>query len=360
VPRFRRLNPSLHQSSVTPVKVVDAIKVDPAEQSKMVETSPGHGIVEVMSTAMGQAELLWAVADKRIKLGDLEAARILIRRIGVLIRTREGPLQWVYQAGLAAALVRAGDQAGALEILERVDDEIKKLTDPEARGQALIYLAKGLGQVGQVDRAIELARSLKTSKYGEGPALSEIAQGFTEVDPDDHGGCLDPGGVKILIGSNGVRPKDRDASRVGLAKVASAVGQVDDKLSRARILSYIAELQAMSGDLAGATATAEAIPEIKKADCFGPPGFFDAIKPGTLAIIARYHVDDKIEAKRLLDRAGDLARSITTEDQAIYARLLVAQEMVKVERSDAARDLLRGAEPIAVKQPSLADRAAWR
>ena len=51
----------------------------------------------------------------------------------------------------------------------------------------------------------------------------------------------------------------------------------------------LAHLQAKAGDFAGATATAESIPTIKRYDYPGPSdGYYDALKPGMLAIVAQF------------------------------------------------------------------------
>ena len=329
-------------------RLVDAIQVDPTKQSQVAEIAPGQAYVAEPSPALAQVELLMGLADQRIKLGDLEAARPLLRRAIPLMKAQEGPTRWLFLGGIVAALDQAGDREGTSAAIDDLLRDASALPEGQPRNQALGYIARAIAEAGRLDRALEVASSLETSK-ATATALNRVLEAFTANDPEDNGTRFDMAGINFLVGAPAVVLKDREAARLALPKIAAAVSGLNDPLARGRLLTTIAHLQAMSGDPLGAELTADAIPDIKRADFPGPAdGYYDFIKPATLALVARYQAGPKAEA--LLRRAADQARAIATEDQEMYARIYVAGELARGDHLDDARSLIEGAARIALRQ----------
>jgi hypothetical protein len=96
------------------------------------------------------------------------------------------------------------------------------------------------------------------------------------------------------------------AARHSLPRIAEGVRQLGDPLLQARTLSLIAHLQARVGDLAGAIALANRMPDLERGDFSSPDdGFHDVIKPATLALIAGCAFDsgNKVEIRSLPELA---------------------------------------------------------
>ena len=343
---------------------VDAIKIDPTKPTKATGDGPGRMVVQGESLTMMKGELLAGLGDEWIKLGDRAKAQDAARRGIAMIRDaapKEEPagLMALFVGGFANLLARAGDPAAAREIIAEARRKADAITDPAARGQALCYLAQSMGEMGDVEAAIALARLLRESHY-EVTALSLIVEGLAEDDPEDRGAWFDPGGIKILIGAVGPnnKPKDADACRIALPRLAEAVATTTGKPPvRARLLSAIAHLQAKAGDLPGAVRTAGLIPDVKRGDYPGPSdGFHDSVKPGTLALLARARFvadnnGDPTGPDALSREATELTHAIADEGEAIVARLVIARGLAGCGRADGARALLAEAVPLALKQP---------
>ena len=334
--------------------LIDRIPVDPAAKPKVTGGEIGERRIEEETGAMIRLQLLATVAGQRAKLGDLETARALFARLVPFIRTLDEPLRSLFLSGIAAERSRAGDPAGARAMIDEAKASASAIVKPVERARALCYVAQALGEIGDLPAAIALAQSLREVKY-ETKALEMIADGYTEHDPGDPTTWLDSGGIKFLIGSVGRKSRDRDASRRDLPGLAEAVGRsAGTGPARARILSRIAHLQAMAGDIAGARATAEAIPEVRRADFPGPAdGFYDAVKPGTLAIVAALadKAGERAASGAMFRLATEITRSIGADDQSLFARLILARELSGTGRDEDALVLLREAAPVALRQP---------
>ena len=93
--------------------------------------------------------------------------------------------------------------------------------------------------------------------------------------------------------------------RQAIPKIARVVRATRGHGLQGRMLAKLAHLQAKAGDFAGARRTIDSMPSIKRGEFPGPSdGFYDAIKPGVLALIARLQFDAAIRAGRAKDFAG--------------------------------------------------------
>ncbi len=249
-------------------------------------------------------ELLMMIARERIALGDREAARVLLDRSVAAIRSQKDILKVMALAGLGTELFKAGDPAQGRAIIDEARQAASRLTDPEVRERAMAYIASAMTRMGELDGALELMRGLGT--YGKLSALREILGSLADQHfPEDWFGP-----IKITIGAESLQLNDRASARRELPRIVQVVRGIPDPLLQARILSTIAHLQAKAGELAPARQTADAIPDVRRKDFPGPSdGFYDAIKPGTLAIVARLQADagDRAAATEGMNRAINLA-----------------------------------------------------
>jgi hypothetical protein len=116
----------------------------------------------------------------------------------------------------------------------------------------------------------------------------------------------------------------------------------------------IANLQAQAGDFAGARQTAESIPSIKRSSFPGPSdGFYDAIKPATLAMNAQIQAEagDRAGASEAFHRAIELSRVIETGGEKVVAQIVIIEKQIACGEGGSARALLDEAIPFALKQP---------
>ena len=105
---------------------------------------------------------------------------------------------------------------------------------------------------------------------------------------------------------------------------------------------------------AGAIRTVEAMPNIKRRDYPGPSdGFYDAVKPCTLAIIAKlqFEAGEKAGASARLVEAQILTRGIEAADQKIVSQIVIVRKQIDCNDLNAARALLRESLALAQQQP---------
>jgi beta-lactamase regulating signal transducer with metallopeptidase domain len=327
--------------------IAEGMKVDPLKQAKVVKNQALGGYVEEESPAMVQAELFAAIAEQRAKLGDKEEAKALLRKAISAMEKQVGPTKYYILGTIAVELAEAGVRDEAIAAIDRWVIEADAMKEPGYREESIGVLAMALAELGEFDRVIVLFKDHPSEEI-----LFQVIEGLVENDPK--GQDADPDGVKLFGSGRVVRLKNRDSARPALVKLAEAARSVESPMGRAMLLATIAPLQAMAGDLTSARASAEAIPDIHKADVQAQDagmtgGVFEAIKPTTLAFVARYL--DRVEAGQLRDRASTIARAIEAEDQAIFARVGVAREYARASQPGEARALLLEAGPIARKQP---------
>jgi beta-lactamase regulating signal transducer with metallopeptidase domain len=292
-------------------------------------------------------ELLVGIARERIALGDRDQARALLLRSVAAIQAQKDVLKVMALAGLGTDLFKAGDPAHARAIIDQARRAALELAGPDARDGAMALIAGSLTKIGELDGALELTRGL--GKYGKSVSLRDIITSLADEHfPDDWFGP-----IKLTIGAEPLQLKDRASARRELPKIAQFVRGIPDPLLQARSLSTIAHLQAKSGELSAARQTVDAIPEVRRKDFPGlRDGFYDAIKPATLAIVARLQADagDRAAATEGLNRATALARSIEAADQRIVAQIMIARNQLGCGYQAEARRLIREAIVASLEQ----------
>jgi len=319
-------------------RVEDVIQVTGIEQPRREQHETG---------AIVRCELLMVIAEERLALGDHDEARALYRRAITAIQPQQDVLKPMALAEIGNGLHKAGDLAGARNVLEQARKAVSELTKPEDKEGAMPYVARAMAEIGGMDEALKLTRTL--GKRGQLDAMRMIVESF--ADDDYHGPWDDPGGVKIVIGAESMKVKDRAATRQAMPKIAQAVRDTGNTILQVRALSMIANLQAKAGDFAGARQTADSIPNIKRKGFPGPSdGFYDAIKPATLAVNARLQAEagDKAGASEGFRHAISLSRAIETADQKMVAQIVIVQKQIECGENGGARALLGEAIPFAL------------
>ena len=108
------------------------------------------------------------------------------------------------------------------------------------------------------------------------------------------------------------------------------------------------------GDFPGALATADAMPDLRRQDFPGPTdGFYDAIRPATLALIAECAADagNATTAKQAFDRSIEFCRAVKTDSEKIIAQIVISQTLAGSGKIDLAGTMLAEAIPLALRQP---------
>jgi tetratricopeptide (TPR) repeat protein len=129
---------------------------------------------------------------------------------------------------------------------------------------------------------------------------------------------------------------------------------IDDRLIQARTLSMLAHLQAMSGEFDDAIRTTESIPTIKRQDFPAPTdGFYDAIKPATLAMVAHLQFEggEKARAREQLLQAVTLSRAIETADQKVISQIVIIRKLIGCHELETAKSMLADSISLARQQP---------
>ncbi len=322
-------------------KVEDLVRMSGTDQPRREKHEVG---------AVIRSELLVLIADERLALGDREAARALYKRSIEAIGSQKGYLKPIFLAGIGSKLYQTGDSAGGTRVIDQAQGIALELTDAKEKEGALAFVSQTLVEIGELDRALAMVRALE--KGNRPAALRRIVESFAE---DDYRGAWnDPGGIKIVIGADAMKVKDKAATRTAMPRIADAVRETGNALLQVRTLSTIANLQAQSGDFTGARRTAEQVPNIKRSDFPGPSdGFYDAIKPATLAINARlqHEAGDKAGASEGFRQAIALSREIVTGDQKLIAQIFITQKQIECGDFQGARLLVQEATAFALKQP---------
>ena len=290
------------------------------------------------------------IAAERMALGDRDEARALCRRAVAAIQPQKDILKPIALTAIGSTLSKVGDPAGARDVIDQARRVAREFTKLEDREGATPYVARAMAEIGDLEGALTLARTL--GKHGRHSAFRMIVKSYTE---EDNGGVeFDPGGIKIRFGAESMKVMDRTTTRQVMPKIAQAVRDSGPPLFQARMLAMIAHLQAKAGDFSGARQTVDSIPNIKRRDFPGPSdGFYEAVKPGVLALIARLQFDagNKASASEGLHQAIALSRAIDAPEQKIVAQIVIVQKQVECGDHDGARTLLSEIIPFALKQP---------
>ena len=297
-----------------------------------------------------RSQLFVLIAEERMALGESDEARALCRRAVAAIQPQKDILKPLSLTAIASRLNKAGDHAGAREVIEQARRVAGEFTQLDDKDGATPFVAQALAEIGDLDGALTLARTL--GKHGQYSAFRMIVTSYAE---EVYGGAgLDLGGIKIILGAESLKVKDRATTRQVMPKIARAVCGSGDALFQTRMLATIAHLQAKADDFVGARQTIDSIPTIKRSEFPGPSdGLYDAIKPGVLALIARLEFDaaDKAGASEGLRQALALSRAIEAPDQKIVAQIVIARTEIEYGGHDNARTLLNEMIPFAMKQP---------
>ncbi|WP_165223037.1 M56 family metallopeptidase [Aquisphaera insulae] len=295
------------------------------------------------------AEMWPYMIEQAIVLGETTFARSLIHQAVEALGPPQGPTKIVCLGTLGGYLMKAGDPTGGRQLIEKSRKAARGIWMPRPRAFAMSHLAEAMFTAGEVDEAIAMVRDLRPEDQQRVSLrmLDELAQdGFRAV-------MFDPGGMNPRIGDPWRHPKDPARVREGLPRIAEAVRAFPDVKARARTLISVAHLQARVGDFAGALATADAIPNLHRADFPGPSdGYYDAIRPAAFALIAAAMNDagDQAAAASTFAKAEALARGVSDDGQKLIAQIMVAGQEA-ASRRDAALALTAEAIAVALKQP---------
>jgi beta-lactamase regulating signal transducer with metallopeptidase domain/tetratricopeptide (TPR) repeat protein len=300
--------------------------------------------------AFVRCELLLLIAEEQLALGDRDPARATCQRALRVAEPQNGMLKPMVLAAVATSLHRAGDAGEARKVIQQSRRLATELPDREETEGCLSYVAQALAQTGDFDAAFQLAKSL--GKYGVQGAIRKIVDSFTEYEPGE--GWLRTGDIKLTIGADSLKIEDLEAARIALPKLVQFARGIGDPLTKVRTLSMLAHLQAKAGDFAGANRAVEAMPSIKRKDYPGPSdGFYDAVKPCTLAIIAKLQFDggEKASAGARLLEAKILTGAIEAADQKVVSQIVIVRKLIDCNDLNLAGSLLRESLALAQQQP---------
>jgi hypothetical protein len=250
---------------------------------------------------------------------------------------------------VAGRLFKASDVDGAHQAIEQARQVGLELPKSKEKDRAMIYLAKSIREIDGVGAAITMARSFETSSLQK--ALRSIAGSYTD---EYERGWLDAVAIRVTVGAETLTITDRAAAGRDLPKVALAVRETDDPLFQARTLALVAHLQAKAGDFGGSFRTVDTIPNVVRKDFPGRvSGQYDAIKPITLAMIARAQADigDATGARVTILQALTLARAIETVDQKLIALVVITQKQTECGERELAPAIIDEALSFALTQP---------
>ena len=342
------------------VKLVDSLQSRPFIQELIQVTGTKEPIRKKheMNAAI-RCELLLMVAEEQLALKDREPALAACRRALEVVEKQPGVMKPMILAYIAISLHKAGDNAKARTVIEHALQVTKELPDEREKQGAMAHIARGMAETGDLNGALELIQSL--DKYGSQGAFDEIVESFTDQESGE--AWLPTAGIKITIGAPSRKIKDREAARRALPRLIRAANAMKDGLRRVRTLSMLAHLQAKAGDFGGAVDTALTIPPIKRKDYPGPSdGYYDALKPATMALVAQleYAAGEKARAQTLLQQAVKLTRAIEAADQKVIAQIVIIRKQIECNDLEIARVLVREAISLASEQPEPLRAEAWR
>ncbi|QEH39252.1 Regulatory protein BlaR1 (plasmid) [Aquisphaera giovannonii] len=302
------------------------------DEGIVAKSEPQRQVSDEEAAYLAEASI--ALIDQAIALGETGLARNLIHRAVDAVGPPQGPTKAIIVGILGNYLVKAGDRADGRELLERSRRASVALKEPKARSAALSFLAQSQFEAGELDEPLALAGELPPEDMQR--VYAGVLAGL--ADESNRGFWWDPAGMNIKIGSPWLRPKDRARARHVLPRIAAAVRATGDARTQARTLVSIVSLQARAGDVAGALATAESSPDLRRADFPGPSdGYYDALKPVAFALVASAMADagDADSAASTFAKAEVLARAIGDEGQKIVAQIVIAEQEASSRRSAA-------------------------
>lgn len=299
--------------------------------------------------AMGRLEMLAALADALAKRKEVDLLQALVGRGLALADRPDAPLaKALLQDVFGKMLILAGDETAGRELTAKARDAVAAMPAGEVKDGTALLLASTLA-AADLDGALDQIRTAAPGRRNR--AVRRILEALGETTPWP---WLDANGLKINIGDPGLVMKDPARARADLPKILAVARTVEDAKGRARTLAVLARLQAQADDLAGALATAESMPDLRRSDHPGPAdGFYDAVKPATFALIARHRAQagDAAGAEAALARSAELTNGVADEVERIVSGLVLADAYETAGRRDAARAVLDDVLPRAQAQP---------
>ena len=175
-----------------------------------------------IADANTRAGALWTIARAQGRAGNIAEALSTARSI----RNDGGWQQASALADIAGAQAKAGDIAGALRTA-------RSIGDADDRAHALGNIAAAQLEAGDITAALRTARSI--------------------ADADDRATEL------RFIARAQARASDRDGARIFIAEALNAAARIEFNVARDGELSYIAKIQAETGDIAEAFSTVRSI-----------------------------------------------------------------------------------------------------
>ncbi len=181
---------------------------------------------QASSDSSERAGRLRAVAEAQAQAGDMPGAKASAAEIG----DNELEIKAKALVDIAGAEIAVGNVVGARGTLAQAKSVADANKNPAERATTLLYIVETMGRVGDFEAAKDVAIQI-------GPASpnKELA---AQVDAADK------------------QPMSR-GGREMLGKVAALVAAMPEPSLQAKALRVIGELQARSGDIAGAKSTAE-------------------------------------------------------------------------------------------------------
>ncbi|WP_435009096.1 M56 family metallopeptidase [Tundrisphaera lichenicola] len=334
-------------------KLVDDWENKPSEPSRVAPVEGDKNMlmrVEHVSNNLVLAELLGILAQERLELGDRDEALRLLRRTGECLKDEPAGLRATYLGYLAGETYKAGDPAGARDLIDRARKLADGAATPEEKEAARGGVSMALARSGDLDGALVTLATLNPARLKS--TLDGLVREMTEY--DNRAGWYGPGWLKVSIGADIYKITDLETARRDLPRFAEALSRVDAPVERARTLARVAHLQAKAGDFAGARKTAEAIPAVHCEDFPGPSdGFYDAIRPVAIALIARERAEagDRSNVEAEFREALDAARAIRDVGEKSVALMVIGRERARLGDKAAALAVLDEVEPLVVKLP---------
>lgn len=300
-------------------------------------------------TVTPRLELLSMLAIDLAERREVEILRTLVARGLAFADLADAPLsRALFRDAFGKMLMLAGDEAAGRELIAKARADFAAMPAGDVKDGATLLSASTLAAV-DLDGALGQVRSMAPARRNR--ALRRILDDLCKTEPTP---WLDAAGIKINIGDPGLAVKDAAVARAALPKILAVVQTVEGPKERARTLAIVAQLQAQADDLAGALATAESIPELRRTDHPGPAdGFYDAVKPATFALIARHRAKagDEAGADAAFARSAELTKALADDFERIVAGIVLADAYEAAGRRDAARAALDAALPPAQAQP---------
>ena len=132
----------------------------------------------------------------------------------------------IFLSAIGRGLYKAGDPAGGHELIELGRRAASELPESDGRERAMPYVASDMAETGGLDGALKLVQGL--GKTARQTAMRKIIETLTE--DDGKRGWLVTGGIKIMIGADSLRMKDKNSALTTLPRIAQAVRSLDDPL----------------------------------------------------------------------------------------------------------------------------------